>query len=153
MKRTMQTRQVGAYMTLEATSIMGWVVFILTFLIYLSFYSYNRCILFQDSYAIAFRVSQKPLSATRKLEYAHAKIDEQFGKKYVAAKQMEKSVSVSGGKVAVDARLNTKPSEALKSEFLPAGRWTLSTRVEVEIKNPTEMTRGFRKAENLLNHE
>lgn len=153
MKRIYVSRQVNAYMSLEASFIIGWVVFILTFLIYLSFYSYDRCILFQDTYAIAFRTSQKPLSKEQKQEYANAKIDTQFGMKYVTAKRMEKSISIKGNKVIASAKLNVMPTGSLRTVFMPNSGWNLSSTVEVEIINPTEIIRGFRKAESLLIHE
>lgn len=152
MKRVNVSRQVNAYMSLEASFIMGWVVLILAFLLYLSFYSYNRCILFQDTYSITFRTSQKPLSKERKLEYANAKIDEQLGNKYVTAKNMEKAVFIKGAKVITNVKLNVKPPVSLHSVFLPTDGWNLSSEVEVEIQNPTEIIRGFRKAESLFIH-
>lgn len=152
MNRVNISRQVNAYMSLEASFIMGWVVFIIVFLIYLSFYSYNRCILFQDSYSITFRTSQKPLSKERKLEYANAKVNEQFGKKYITAKNMEKVVTIKGDKVITNVKLDVRPSVSLRSVFLPPDEWSLSSVVEVEIQNPTEIIRGFRKAESLLIH-
>lgn len=152
MKQINVSRQVNAYMSLEASFIMGWVVFILVFLIYLSFYSYNRCILFQDTYSITFRTSQKPLSKERKLEYANAKISEQFGNKYITAKNMEKVVTIKGDKVITNVKIDVNPLVSLRSVFLPPDGWGLSSVVEVEIQNPTEIIRGFRKAEGFLIH-
>ena len=45
------------YMSVEASFIITWTVFLFVFLIYLSFYSYDKCVLFQDAYAVCFRGS------------------------------------------------------------------------------------------------
>ena len=44
-------------MTVEAAFIVTWTVFIFVFLIYLAFYSYDKCVLFQDAYGVCFRGS------------------------------------------------------------------------------------------------
>ena len=44
-------------MTAEASFIISWTIFVFVFLIYLSFYSYDKCVLFQDAYTVCFRGS------------------------------------------------------------------------------------------------
>lgn len=48
-------KRAKGYMTVEASFIITWTVFLFVFLIYLSFYSYDKCVLFQDAYAVCFR--------------------------------------------------------------------------------------------------
>lgn len=50
---------VSAYITLEATFIMPLTIMILISIIYMTFYLYNQCIMFQTSYLSALRGSQE----------------------------------------------------------------------------------------------
>lgn len=42
------------YMTLEASFLITWTLFLFVLIIYLSFYSYDKCVLFQDAYTVCF---------------------------------------------------------------------------------------------------
>ena len=42
-------------MTVEASFVVSWTVFVFVFLIYLAFYSYDKCVLFQDAYSVQHR--------------------------------------------------------------------------------------------------
>ena len=47
----------GGYMSVEASFLITWTLFIFVLLIYLSFYTYDKCVLFQDAYTVCFRGS------------------------------------------------------------------------------------------------
>lgn len=46
-------KEVGAYMTVEATLIVPFVMYISIFLLYLGFFQYDRCLIRQDAYRAA----------------------------------------------------------------------------------------------------
>lgn len=138
-----------AYMTLEATLIMGWVIFLMVFFIYLTFYSYDRCVMFQDAYGFAFRVSIKPLDAERKAQYGNRKIREQFGKKYFGVSGVNTSISVNDDKVTVKAQCQVVHPFSGNMPTLPKSGWNHICEVHAEIQNPTEMLRNFKKLQKL----
>lgn len=50
-------KKIGGYLTLEATFIIFIIVMLYVFLITTSFYLYDRCLLNQDTYLLAFRAN------------------------------------------------------------------------------------------------
>ncbi len=50
-------KEVGAYMTVEATLIVPFVMYISLCLLYLGFFQYNRCLMRQDAYRAALHGS------------------------------------------------------------------------------------------------
>lgn len=74
-------KKVRGYMTVEASFVITWTIFLFVFLIYLSFYSYDKCVLFQDAYAVCFRGSIQK-QEDRVVSYINAHMQEQFGRKY-----------------------------------------------------------------------
>lgn len=134
-----------AYMTLEASLLMGWIIFLMVFFLYMTFYSYDRCVMFQDAYAFAFRVSIKPLDTERKTQYGNQKIGEQFGKKYFGVANVQSSISVDREIVTVKARCQVEHPFSKDLPTLPESGWGNSCEIHVKIQNPTEMLRNFRK--------
>ena len=78
---------VKGYMTLEASYIITWTLFLFVLLLYLSFYSYDKCVLFQDAYTVCFRGSIQKRE-DQVVPYINAHMKEQFGTKYFGTGQV-----------------------------------------------------------------
>lgn len=140
--------QVAAYMTLEASFLVTWVVFLMLFLMYLSFYLYDRCVLFQDAYAICFRGSiQKEMEAS---DYIAAHMEEQFGKKYFGVGNVETDVEQSGSAVKVYAGCSVKVPFRSFLTMAERNEWAMTTEVKAQVINPVNIIRKCRMAENML---
>ncbi len=148
MQKRARSRQAEAYMTLEASFLVTWVVFLMIFLIYLSFYLYDRCVLFQDAYAICFRGSiQKEIEAS---DYIHSHIDKQFGKKYFGVGNVNTRVEQSGTEVKVYAECDVKVSVHSFLTLAERSEWAMKTEARAQIINPVKIIRKCRMAENML---
>ncbi|MCM1264286.1 MAG: hypothetical protein NC313_16370 [Butyrivibrio sp.] len=140
---------VNAYMTLEASFIMPWVIFIFVFLIYISFYSYDKCVLYQDSYALCLRGSiQKEEGAA--VSYINSHMAGQFGRKYFGADRVEASAGQHGNEVKVYAECSVRVPFKHFFTMFNADGWHIQTEAKAWEINPTKLIRSFRMAENLL---
>lgn len=132
------------YMTVEASFLVTWTIFLLVFLIYLSFYSYDKCVLFQDCYAVCFRGSVQKDEA-QIVPYINANIKEQFGKKYFAAGQVKGTVSADGKTTSVVGKCQVRvPIRNIFTLYDTKG-WEIQTKAQASILNPTKMLRSYRK--------
>ena len=125
------------YMTLEASFLITWTLFLFVLLIYLSFYSYDKCVLFQDAYTICFRGSVQ-------------KDERQFGKKYFGVGKVQGTVDKSGNTTSVTGECQVKVP--IRQLFTMHGKegWRIRTRAKAQIINPTKMIRRCRWAGNMF---
>lgn len=136
-------------MTLEASFIMPWVIFIFVFLIYMSFYSYDKCVLFQDSYTLCLRGSiQKEKGVA--VEYINSHMEKQFGKKYFGVDGIEASAEQRGKEVKVYAECSVRLPFKHFLTMVNADGWHIQTEAEAWEINPTKLIRSFRMVENLI---
>lgn len=113
--------------------LMPTIILLIALLIYLSFFLYNRCILSQDAYLLAFRGSiqkQEDESAVR--GYIEQAAKGQFGNKYIGMKQLEKSLEISDKKVMVK----------LKGKIVNG--WALTAAGQAERNDPVNYIRKTR---------
>lgn len=138
------------YMSVEASFIITWTVFIFVFLIFLSFYSYDKCVLFQDAYAVCFRGSiQKKEDMV--VPYISAHIQEQFGKKYFGVGKVYGSVDRNGNTTSVIGECQVKvPIHQLFTMYDKSG-WKIRTQAKAQIINPTKAIRKCRWTGRYLN--
>lgn len=137
------------YMTVEASFIVTWTVFLFVLLIYLSFYSYDKCVLFQDAYAVCFRGSIQKRE-DQVVSYISAHMQEQFGRKYFGVGQVQGSVDRSGHTTSVTGECQVKvPVRQLFTMYHKAG-WRIRTQAKAQIVNPTKMIRRCRWVGNVL---
>lgn len=136
-------------MTLEASFIITWTVFLFVLLIYLSFYSYDKCILFQDAYTVCFRGSiQKDEGQV--VSYIDAHMQKQFGKKYFGVGKVSGTVDRDGNTTSVTGECQVKvPVRQFFTMYDQAG-WKIRTRARAQIINPTKMIRRSRMAGNVI---
>lgn len=120
-------------MTVEAAMIMPSVILLMALLLYISFFLYNRCILSQDAYLLAFRGSiQREADGNAVQGYIEESAKDQFGNKYIGMKLLEKSLEVSNKKVTV------------KLEGGTVNGWVLTAAGQAERNDPVEYIRKIR---------
>lgn len=142
-------KMVRGYMTLEASFIITWTVFLFVLLIYLSFYSYDKCVLFQDAYAVCFRGSIQK-QEDQVVPYINAHMKEQFGTKYFGVGQVQGSVDRNGNVTSVMGECQVKvPIRQMFTMYDKEG-WKISTQAKAQIINPTKMIRRSRWVGNIL---
>ncbi|RKI85590.1 hypothetical protein D7V90_03235 [bacterium 1xD42-87] len=137
------------YMTLEASFLITWTLFLFVLLIYLSFYSYDKCVLFQDAYTICFRGSVQK-DERKVVPYISANMQKQFGKKYFGVGKVQGTVDKSGNTTSVTGECQVKVP--IRQLFTMHGKegWRIRTRAKAQIINPTKMIRRCRWAGNMF---
>lgn len=123
---------------------MPWVIFLLVFLIYVSFYFYDKCVLFQDVYAVCFRGSIQK-EENNAAAYVQKHLDEQFGRKYFGTGSVLGNVEKSGKHLNVYGMCGVK----VPFVFFSSERWQILAKAEAQISNPTKIIRRCRMAENI----
>lgn len=142
-------RGIKGYMTLEAAFMIPWVIFLFVFLIYASFYLYDKCVLFQDCYAVCFRGSvQKEENGA--LDYINSHMERQFGRKYFGVGSVEGAVEQEGKEVSVYGTCSVKIPFAHFITMANAHGWQIRTSAKAQMINPTKVIRRCRMVENVL---
>lgn len=131
------------YMTLEASFIITWTLFLFVLLIYLSFYSYDKCVLFQDAYTVCFRGSIQK-KEEQVAPYISANMQKQFGRKYFGVGKVQGTVDKDGNTTSVTGECQVKVP--IRQMFTMHGKegWRIRTRAKAQIINPTKMIRKCR---------
>ena len=144
-------RRYKAYMTLEASLIIPMVICVIVMLIWGAYYMYNRAILSQDCYVLAFRASVKA-DAKRKVapaEYVSEKASEQAGAKYFGATKPEFSAEASGKEVKVRGTTRIRNS-AMGSYFLKIkSGWELEAALKAKIRNDPGHIRRIKRIKDI----
>ncbi len=136
-------------MTLEASFLISWTVFLFVFFIYLSFYSYDKCVLFQDAYTVCFRGSIQK-DENNVVPYISAHIQEQFGRKYFGTGKVQGSVDRKGHVTDVTGECQVKVPIRSLFTMHDAKGWKIRTQARAQIINPTHIIRKSRWVENVL---
>ncbi|MDE6847596.1 MAG: hypothetical protein K2J99_17750 [Lachnospiraceae bacterium] len=144
-------KRVGGYMTVEASFIITWTVFIFVFLIYLSFYSYDKCVLFQDAYTVCFRGSIQK-QEDNVVPYIDSHMKEQFGKKYFGTGEVRGSADRRGNVTDVTGECQVKVPIRSAFTMHSGSGWKIRTRARAQIINPTHIIRKSRWLGNVLDH-
>ncbi len=140
---------VKGYMTVEASFIIPWVIFIFIFIIYSAYFLYDRCVIFQDSYAYAVRAANKQMSGTDVERYMNDNAAAQYGNKYIAVSGIKESFKVSEKEIAIEAAGQPK-CQFIPNAVLPDIRgWKASADVKASRENPTQFMRICRGAAEL----
>ncbi|MDE7199918.1 MAG: hypothetical protein K2O15_13700 [Lachnospiraceae bacterium] len=137
------------YMTLEASFIITWTVFVFVLLIYLSFYSYDKCVLFQDAYTVCFKGSIQKKEG-QVVPYINAHMQKQFGKKYFGVGKVRGMVDSDGNTTSVTGECQVKvPVRQFFTLHNQTG-WKIRTRAKAQMINPTKMIRRSRMAGRVI---
>lgn len=142
-------KMVRGYMTVEASFLITWTIILFVFMIYLAFYSYDKCVLFQDSYGICFRGSIQK-DEKQIVPYINQHIKEQYGKKYFGVGEVKGSVSAGGKTVSVIGECSVKVP--VHSVFTKDGEegWNIRTQAKAQIVNPTRVIRTCRVVKRMV---
>lgn len=136
MKRYLHRKTTG-YFTVEAALLLPFVIMVIVFMIFLSFYCYDRCILEQCAYAAALRGSSNRFADTQEAyEEAFSSAESLVEKKLFAVKNLKATVYVSGISVTVSYECEVN---------MPVGDWLRDIlgdglRIEVSKKVPRSKT-------------
>ncbi len=148
-RRGFLLKRAGGYMTVEASFLVSWTIFIFVLLIYLSFYTYDKCVLFQDAYAVCFRGSIQK-DEDNVVPYISAHIQEQFGRKYFGTGEVCGSVDRNGHTAYVTGECQVKvPVRSLFTMYEKDG-WKIRTQARAQIINPTHIIRKSRWVDNMF---
>lgn len=142
-------KKAGGYMTVEASFIITWTIFIFVFLIYLSFYSYDKCVLFQDSYTVCFRGSIQK-QEDNIVPYISTHMKEQYGRKYFATSEVRGSVNLSGSIADVVGECQVKVPIRHIFTMSDESGWQIRTRARAQVINPTHIIRKSRWIGNVI---
>ena len=142
-------RTVKGYMTVEAAFLITWTMFLFVLLIYLSFYSYDKCVLFQDAYTVCFRGSIQK-EEDQVVPYITAHMQEQFGRKYFGVGKVQGTVDRNGNTTSVTGECQVKVP--IRQSFTMNDRegWKIKTKAKAQIINPTKIIRKCRWVGNLF---
>ncbi len=142
-------RTAKGYMTVEAAFLITWTVFLFVLLIYLSFYSYDKCVLFQDAYTVCFRGSIQK-EEDQVVPYINAHMQQQFGRKYFGVGKVQGTVDRDGNTTSVTGECQVKvPIRQFFTMYDRAG-WKIKTKAKAQIINPTKVIRKCRWVGNLF---
>lgn len=140
-------RKVKGYFTVEASLLMPLVIFLIGFIFYLTFYLYNRCVIAQDTYVLAFRGSlcsnfccEKNPEEVR--QFIIGKSAGQFGKKYMGIAALDSSVKADKRKISVEA--SGILAAAFTRQLGLENKWKFGGNGQAERICPTRCIRKFR---------
>lgn len=124
--------------TIEAAVIMSFLVFVITGLLFLSFFLYDRCVVERTAAMAALRGSEVIWEDDHiRYQRADGAVSEILTGRLLGADFVEKSVKVSGNQVSVSLSLKFK-------------WWDFQTEVEKKAMNPVLFIRNCRKGLNLI---
>ena len=128
---------------MEASLLIPFILFLFALLFYLTFFLYNRCIVSQDAYIIAFRGSIRcQESKTEILHYMEENSKKQFGTKYIGIKAIHKKIDVDGKNSKV--QLTGAGDASFAAEYGIAKRWQIGSVWEARRLCPTQEIRKMR---------
>ena len=136
--------RLSGYMTLEASFIVPWVVFIIVWIIYLGYFEYDRCLLFQDNYSLATQTASRITDISGQNEWLNAHLRGQYGNKYMGTRHVEAQGEVSGDAVTVGSTLKVAHPLSFHADMIPAADWHISDRVCADNYSFTKRLRLFR---------
>lgn len=149
-----ETKTIYGYMTVEAAFIIPWTIFIIAWLIYLGYFEYDRCLLFQDNYILASQASAQIKTRTEKQSWLSANIPERTGNKYMGTSRVNMEGYVSGSRIKMTSSHKVSHPLSFHDGFIPEGNWNISDTVNADNFSFTErlrIQRGIgRVAEGIL---
>lgn len=126
------------------------VVFLIGFIFYLTFYLYDRCVVSQDAYLLAFRGSiccEKNPEEIR--QYVLADSSRQFGTKYIGLSGLISTVETDNKKVTV--KVSGTMGISFAEQLLPQKCWYFQTEKEAQRICPAEFIRKVRLVKKIEN--
>ena len=134
----------NGYMTLEASFIVPWVFFIIVWIIYLGYFEYDRCLLFQDNYSLATQTAARITTTGRQQEWLDTHIAGQYGGKYMGTHRIGHTGEVTSSKITVSSFLRVSHPLSYHAGMIPASGWDMSDKVNADNFSFTKRLRTFR---------
>lgn len=141
----------NGYMTLEAAFIVPWVVFMLVWLIYLGYFEYDRCLLFQDDYTLATQTATRICTNDEQQNWLNGHMNTQLGHKYMGGSHVEISGKVESSRIKVESRTRVAHPLSFHAGFIPTGNWNISDVVNADNYSFTQRLRTYRTVGRVLN--
>lgn len=140
-RRQSRDGHLNGYFTVEASLIIPTVILLIAFLFYLTFFLYNRCVLSQDAYVLAFRGSIRCGYRTDSVKrYMEEQMLRQSKAKYIGLGRLERETNVSAGEVTATVRGGMRVPR----------QWRFTVEKKAQRICPVEKIRRFRLAEKIL---
>ncbi|MCR4595755.1 MAG: hypothetical protein K5673_03125 [Lachnospiraceae bacterium] len=140
----------NGYMTVEAAFVVPWVVFILVWIIYLGYFEYDRCLLFQDNYMLASQTASGIRSVEAQSEWMNSHMKKQYGIKYMGTGRVESQGEVTDSEVVVSSSLTVKHPLSYHAGMIPSSNWSISDEVHADNYSFTKRIRLFRSVGRVL---
>ena len=124
----------SAYFTLEASLVVPMVLCIIVMIIHLSYYTYQKAILAQDTYLLGFRAAvlgrQQEMDGT---QYIPSNAAEQFGNRYIGSPIPEVEVNDNGRTIKVQAETEADHAALGAHELMPKSSWKVSAGSKADV--------------------
>lgn len=120
MRYILEKREAG-YFTVEAATLLPLVTMTMVFMIFLSFYCYDRCMLEQCAYAAALRGSSNRFGSSDEAYEEASRVAKQLvSEKLFAVKELKSTVRVSGVMVTVtyECTVNMPVGDLIGEDFI-----------------------------------
>lgn len=152
MKKGFQEKYAAAYFTVEASLILPMVLLFTVMMIFLAFYSYDRCILEQSAYEAALRGTSSHFdSANEAYEEAAIAAGRLIEDKLFALHDLKYSVSVTSDSVIVSYSCEVNmPFISWLGEYINDLDFSINISREAKRSKQTKTIRGCRIANNLI---
>lgn len=134
----------NGYMSVEAAFVVPWAVFIIVWLIYLGFFEYDRCLIFQDNYSLATQAASRIDTTNGKQNWLDSHKRGWLGSKYMATRSVTCQGTVSSGRITLCSSLNVSQPFRRNAGMIPASNWSISDEVNADNFSYTKRLRLFR---------
>lgn len=141
--------------TIEASIIIPIIIMITVMIIYVSFFLYNRCIISQKSYIVAFRGSMYEEGFTDpvldRIGFIKREKESLYGNKLIAIKSFQTKCDVQDKSIAVhtEAYIKVPFSLLLKRQGFYNG-WIIKEQKKARIIKEIDFIRNCRKLEKII---
>lgn len=144
----------NAYFTLEACLIMPFVFGVIVFIMYVGFYSYNKCLLRQDTYRLLIRGGQvKNASNEEVINKIKEEESRWYYDKYVICLWEDKIIRVERDSINISNNGRMKVSIPFVEEIVGDNVWKMSIDAKANRIHPIDTIRSCRKVESWLTKE
>lgn len=141
-RRKIFRKEVNGYFTVEASMIVPIIILLIAALFYLTFFLYNRCVLSQDAYILAFYGSTWCGMETDEVKgRVEERLKRQSEGKYVGLYRLKRDVTVSSEDVTV----------SVQGDMRVPQHWKFTLEKKAQRICPVEKIRRFRLIKRVLN--
>lgn len=137
-------KEYSAYMTLEATFIVSWTIFILVWIIYLGYFEYDRCLAFQEDYLLVTQTAGQILSDADAQFFLNRLINSANTKKFLCVTEIDTAGVLNKDKVSVTTSFVVKHSIFSNMDIIPKALWEIKDSVSVDRFSYTKKIRFYR---------